>query len=148
MALPAPLATLADLMARWPECPDEARAQVLLGDASLLIRSLMGGRLDPSDEAQAALVAAVACACVRRAMEDAAARQQMGLPPSTQAAMTAGPYQQSWTAANPTGDLYLTKSEKRALGISGSLIGYVPAHVGWGEVADAHGEPDGGAARP
>ena len=128
------LATVDDLEARWRplEAAERSRADVTLLDASLMLRALMGARLDPSDAAQAALLRAVACAATRRALEDASAREGTGLPPASQASMTAGSYQQSWTAANPNGDVFFTRSEKRALGIGGSALAYIPPHVGRG----------------
>ena len=44
--------------------------------------------------------------------------------------MTAGPYTQSWTFANPSGDMYLTKMEKRLLGITSGYIGSIRPKVG------------------
>lgn len=44
----------------------------------------------------------------------------------TQAQQTSGPYSQSMTFANPTGDLYLTKSQRRRLGCGGQRAASIP----------------------
>jgi len=44
---------------------------------------------------------------------------------ASQMSMTAGPYTQQFTYANPSGDMYLTKIEKRLLGITSSYIGTI-----------------------
>ena len=51
---------------------------------------------------------------------------------ATQASMTAGVYTQQYSFSTPLGDMYLTKLEKRLLGISGGYIGSIPAEIhGW-----------------
>ena len=47
---------------------------------------------------------------------------------ASQASMTAGAYTQSFSFGTPSGDLYLTKLEKRLLGIGG-YIGSVQAKI-------------------
>lgn len=105
----AAYATAAELEASWrPLTADEsARAEALLADASAVIDAELGGAAtDP-------LVASVvARSMARRAM--ASPGSQAGI---SAASMGAGDYTESWTYANPTGDLYLTGSERRMLGI-------------------------------
>jgi len=105
-------ATVEDLEARWRELSEseQAVAQVLLEDVAVLIDSYG----EPSNP-DAAMV--VSCSAVRRAMQ-ASATDLYGV---SQASMTAGSYQQQWMYANPSGDLYLTKAERRMLGRGGSL---------------------------
>lgn len=105
----AAYATAAELEASWRPLSEEerARADALLADASAVIDAELRGRApDP-------LVASV----VARAM----ARRSMASPGSQAgiqaASMGAGDYTESWTYANPTGDLYLTASERRMLGM-------------------------------
>jgi hypothetical protein len=113
-------ATYKDVEARWrPLSSDEqARATVLLGDAASILDQLV--KVDEEDDAQAELLKVVSCDMVIRAMS--AAADTFGV---TQSSMTAGPYTQSWSYANPSGDLYLTKMEKRLLGITSSYIGSI-----------------------
>lgn len=111
-----PFATATDLADRWrPLSPAEAaRAEVLLGDASAIIRTLSPGidakiaddLLDPG------VPKAIACAMVKRVMQGPS-----DLDGVSQTQQTAGPFSQGVSFANPTGDLYLTKTEKQRLGI-------------------------------
>ena len=89
-----PFASSADLKARWPELSDEQVAGTLLSDASQLIRDTCPG-----------------WAMVKRAL--ISGTDNAGL---SSAQETAGPYSQTMTYANPTGDLYLTRAEKQRLG--------------------------------
>jgi hypothetical protein len=118
MLIPLPFATTDDLSKRWRTLTstEEGIATVLLGDASNLIVSEYPSANYADDDdlyTQGVLAAAltrITCAMVKRAM--LAPTDQ---PPMTQMSMTAGPFGQSATLANPTGDLYLTKSERASL---------------------------------
>lgn len=113
-----PFATVGDLEARWRTLtPAEgARAEALLGDASALLRDLgrdideriADGELDP------ATPRAIVCAMVKRVMQGPG-----DLDGVSQTQQTAGPFQHGVTFANPSGDMYLTKLERRRLGIGG-----------------------------
>ncbi|MFR2313489.1 MAG: Gp19/Gp15/Gp42 family protein [Bifidobacterium sp.] len=61
----------------------------------------------------------IACMAVKRAMQ--AGPDMSGVTQSTQ---TAGSYSESLSYANPAGDLYLTTSEKEALGGDGETWAY------------------------
>lgn len=103
-----PFASVSDLENRWrPLTPGEsAQADVLLEDASLLIVS----QCPRAAKADPAVLRMVVCSVVKRAMQS---------PPIIGAEsfqQTAGPYQGTVNFVNPTGDLYLSKSEKRSLG--------------------------------
>lgn len=100
-------ASSADLKARWPELPDEQVAGTLLSDASQLIRDTCPGWAGAST----ATLKAITCAMVKRAL--ISGTDNAGL---SSAQETAGPYSQTMTYANPTGDLYLTRAEKQRLG--------------------------------
>lgn len=116
-------ATTEELAARWRplSTSEKATAAVLLGDASAMIRAECPGidaRLVPvppatEPELDPAIPRMVVCAVVKRAMLASAASDGA---PVTAVQQTAGPFSQSLTMANPTGDLYLTKAEKRMLG--------------------------------
>ena len=113
-------ATTEDLGKRWRTISDgeKERVETLLSDASALIAAeaaRVGLSFDEPDPITAANLTAITCEVVKRAM----------LSPIDQASVTqqginVGDYGMSMTYANPTGDLYLTASEKRRLGISRS----------------------------
>lgn len=112
----AAYATAAELEASWRPLTDEerARADALLADASAIIDAELRGR--PADQLVASVVAR---SMARRAM--ASPGSQSGI---SAASMGAGDYSESWTYANPTGDLYLTGSERRMLGIGRARSGF------------------------
>ncbi|WP_052119307.1 Gp19/Gp15/Gp42 family protein [Bifidobacterium callitrichos] len=105
-----PFATVSDLESRWRKLtPDEAEtAASLLDDASDKIMTDCPGWVNAS----AKTLRRIACAMVKRAMiaGDSAA---LGI---TQSQQTVGPFSQMYSYSNPTGDLYLTASEKQSLG--------------------------------
>lgn len=108
-------ATYSDIEARWRPLTTEEQthATTLCDDASAIIDSL-------TEVQDVELARIVTCNMVIRAMS--AAPDSYGL---SQSSMTAGPYTQSWTYSNPSGDMYLTKLEKRMLGITGGYIGSI-----------------------
>lgn len=116
-------ATIADLESRWRELStdEETRATALLDDAATIIDALVTVGDDKLEVAKI-----VSCDMVTRAMS-ASAYDMYGVSNSS---MTAGSYTQSWTYSNPSGDIYLTKLEKKLLGIGASYIGSIPAKVG------------------
>lgn len=101
-------ATTGDVAARWRALSDseETRCEALLADASDLIRTTCPGWQGAGE----ATLRRVTCAAVIRAL------QSGDMAGVTQSSQTAGPFSQSWSYSNPSGDLYLTKAEKRALG--------------------------------
>ena len=121
-----PFATVDDYEARYGVVEDEKRLETLLSDASLFLASQRGLAIDPDDGTQAALLTAVTCAMVHRSMM---AGSYAGLSNVSQGA---GGYTVSVGVYNPSGDFYLTKGERQALGIGGARIGSVaPAIDGW-----------------
>lgn len=122
--MPEPFATSEDLAAGWRDLSDEEtdRADVLLARASRKIRSQRRG-IDAAIAAEtldADLVSDVVCAMVKRAMSG-----PIDLAGISQQTQVEGPFQQSYTYANPAGDLYLTKEEKRDLRIDQQVAGSV-----------------------
>jgi len=107
----APFATHADLEARWrPLSPaEQTRADTLLEDASTLILDLQP---DIEDWASETTLKAIVCAMVKRVMQGPADFDGV-----TQTQQSAGPFSQGVSFANPSGDLYLTKFEKKRLRI-------------------------------
>lgn len=125
----AAFAKTSDLEARWRALKDDEaeRAEALLEDAATIIEAeceRAGVTLDHSSSSTASRLKTVSCEMVKRAM--VASVDQSAV---TQGSMTVGPFSQSLTYANPTGDLYLTKRERRMLGI-GARIGFASP---WGD---------------
>ena len=121
MALTPPFATTNDLELRWRPLTSDAeraRATALLDDASAVILAEdTRGVLDDLDDVPPILVR-VTCAMVARVMATPVAQA-----PVTQEQRTMGPFAQSMTYANPSGDMYLTKAERRQLGFSRQRAG-------------------------
>lgn len=119
----AAFATVGDLELRYrPLAPQEReKAAALLDDAAALIVVELADAGIPvrdGDAGQAAALRSVSCSVVRRALScgDGAA--------VSQESVTTGPFSKQRTYANPTGDLYLTKQERRLLGIPQSGAGH------------------------
>ena len=112
-----PFAQVGDLEARWHALTGEEynRAEALLADASDLIRTTCPRGPAPTPPR----LKRTACWAVKRAMQ--AGPDMSGVTQSTQ---TAGSYSESLSYANPAGDLYLTTSEKEALGGDGEAWAY------------------------
>lgn len=109
-------ATYYDVEARWGRtlnADERLRATSLLDDAAAILFSLV--RPDDADEVQASLLKTISCNMVIRSMV-AAASSGFGVE-AQQATM--GPFAQRVEFANPNGDMYLTKAEKKWLGIHG-----------------------------
>lgn len=107
--LPFPFATLQEFKDRWPDFPvgADAHATVLLEDASQFIMDTVptAGAASPSTRRR------IVCAVVRRAMPDAD-----GMDGMESIQQSGGPFSVTMKPANPAGDFYLTKQEKKALG--------------------------------
>ena len=110
MAEPFPFATLDEFKARWPDFPAgaDAHATILLEDASQFILDTVPA----AETAAAATRRRIVCAVVRRSMS-AEAADLAGFD-SVQAGT--GPFSYGGKVSNPSGDFYLTKQEKQALG--------------------------------
>ncbi len=116
MTITAPFATTADLAARWRTLttPEQALADILLADASNLILSECptAATVDEGEDetVRAATLKRIVCAMVKRAMINGTDDT-----PRIATQQTAGPFGVRDQFANPTGDLYLMKSERRSL---------------------------------
>ena len=101
------------------------QVQALLDGASAVLDKLVN--VDGSAE-QADLLEFVCTNMVCRAVS----AQGMDVLGASQASVTAGPYTQSYSFATPSGDMYLTKLEKRLLGITSGYIGSIEPEIkGW-----------------
>ena len=124
---PFPFATVEELKARWPDFPNGAddHAETLLEDASEFILDMVPSASNASPGTRRRVV----CAVVRRSMEASLATG------SVQTTMTAGPFNINQSPANPHGDFYLTRNEKKALGdgqqkaVSVEITGSVSADI-------------------
>lgn len=121
-------ATSSDLEAGWRPLSDDekARAYVLLERASIMLDSH-----GPFAEDKKPALTAVCCSMVQRVMS----RQNLGV---VQESQTGGSYSHQWTYANPTADMYITKGERKMLGIGGHVGGMVKLdiHDRYGESVD------------
>lgn len=115
----AAYATVDDLVLRWRPLTDEEAltAAALIEDAAVMIRSTVPDletRL--ADESLSLdVLKLVTVHMVKRSMSAPA-----GFEGVTQFNQTAGPFAQATQFANPTGDMWLTKADKKMLGVSGS----------------------------
>lgn len=110
-----PYATVEDVEARWRtlSAEEKARAGVLLEDAAVRIDSACPLPVLPilPTEAELAARRIVSCEMVKRAM--IAGDSMPGVETVQDGA---GPFQTSFKYTNPTGDLYLTKADRKLLG--------------------------------
>ena len=121
-------ATVEDLEKRWRRLDESEveRASVLLEDATGLISrefELAGKEINPEDEIQKGNLRVVCCSVVKRVMASGVCGD------FTQMSMTAGSFNEQYTFANPSGDMYLTSNERRVLGIAKRKlkVGSIPA---------------------
>lgn len=117
-------ATLEDLRIRRGglSADEEPKAAALLEDAAAYLYSLVD--VSPDDVAQEELLRIVSCNMVIRALDPG---DMFGVE---SASMTAGVYSETRQFANPSGDMYLTKTEKRLLGVTTSYIGTIAPKIG------------------
>lgn len=108
-------AEVTDLEARWRTLTEaeHATATTLLGDAQLMIDTECPPAVEPT-AAQLEARKIVSCNMVKRAMLNS--EQAAGIE-STQA--TAGPFSRSFNFSNPTGEMYLTKKDRKLIGCGG-----------------------------
>ena len=103
---------------------ETVNVQALLDGASAVLNKLV---TVTNDTEQNALLKFVCTNMVSRMLSNG-----LDVLGASQASMTAGPYTQSFSFSTPSGDMYLTKLEKRLLGITSSYINSVQADInGW-----------------
>lgn len=118
-------ATVDDYIKRYGTVEDTQRLECLLDDASDYLKALYyqewGAEYTAGEHALFdAGALAVTCAIVSRTLNIPA-----GMEGVSQASQGADVYSASYTFANPTGDFYVTKSDKERLGIGNSCIGTI-----------------------
>ncbi len=104
-------ASIQDLAARWRllSAAETTRATVLLDDAAVRIDAAKPPA-DPPTDAEVRKI--VSCEMVKRAMLSNASA---GITQQSQ--NSGGLFSQQVTYANPTGDMYLTREDKKLLGV-------------------------------
>ena len=122
MSSPAAFASVEDYAARYGQPADPARVAALLDDAAAtLLAAYQHNNGEPWQEGASALFDAAApgvcCSMVARALASPA-----GFEGASQYTQTAGPYTASVTYANPTADVYATKSDLKRLGLTGGRV--------------------------
>lgn len=112
-------ATVEELEARWRtlSAPERVRADVLLQDAAVRIDIECPPTIPVTDEAARKIIS---CEMVKRAMANPAG---IGV---TQYSETTGPFTDQVTYANPSGDMYLTKADRRLLRCGSQVAFTVP----------------------
>lgn len=121
-----PFATVADYEARYGKVDDEERISKLLQDATNIIASQPGFCDKNRDDTWWGVLETVTCAVLHRSLSSGT---YAGFSNVSQGA---GGYTESVAIYNPGGDMFLTRNEKKALGIGGARIGSVaPAINGW-----------------
>lgn len=112
-----PFATQGDYEERYGADSDPERVMTLLSDATAFVAAQPGFLLRDGDDLQKANLVRVTCAVVNRSLS---AGRWAGLSSVSQGA---GGQTASASVYNPSGDFYLTKAEKAALGIGGARVG-------------------------
>lgn len=117
-------AAVTDLEARWRTLSpaEQERAMVLLDDATVRLDAACPPS-DPPTMQELSARKIVSCEMVKRAMSTPGGLDGIGVS-SLQAG--AGPFQQTQQFSNPSGDLYLTKSDKSLLGCGAQVAFTVP----------------------
>ena len=119
-----PFATVEDYEARYGEVDDDKRISTLLSDASAFVASQPGFAVREGDDLQAAALTVVTCSLVYRKVT---AGDYAGLSSVSQGG---GGYTASVSVYNPSGDFFLTKQERRTLGIGGGRVGMTDPYGG------------------
>ncbi|MBQ1297040.1 MAG: hypothetical protein IIY21_23545 [Clostridiales bacterium] len=110
-------ATYEDVQARTSSEIDEALCETLLEDAAVIIDSY---NQNASEDAKKV----VSCKMVIRAIGNSSVDVPIG---ATQGSMSALGYSQSWTlSSGSTGELYVSKLEKKLLGVGNQIGSYSP----------------------
>lgn len=128
MAVGEAFATVADLESFWREltAEEENRAAYLLVLASDSLRQIAlnrGKNLDDmitAGKVMATTVKHLVLESVKRAM-----LTPVDQKPITQGSMTAGPYAESYTFANPAGDIWFKDKELKMVGLKGQKFASV-----------------------
>ena len=123
-------ATVAQYQSRYGTVVDTATLQECLDDATSQINAMLDAAgIDytaPSADYARRLMMVCRQMAHRAFGEDGSEFAPFGV---SQTSQTAGPYTQSFSFSNPYGDLFMTRSEQKMLGLASSYIGSIPAEV-------------------
>lgn len=116
-------ATFEQLMLRYPDLPDmeQARADLKLSDASLLIDQALSRRGRSPEDMDAGLLSMVCCDVAARVLYQSPLGAGMDV---SQMSTTVGSISEQFTFSNSGGNMRLLKSDLKNLGISGGVIGF------------------------
>lgn len=127
-----PFATVEQYEARYGEAADRDLLAEVLMDVTRLMASELERSGIPMDAGKADLRMQVCRSAAYRAMGQESSQE---LPiGATQYTHSAGVYSESVSIGNPYRDVYLTKSERRLLGIGRGRIGFVGQFGGYCDV--------------
>ena len=119
-------ATVSDYQARYGAVVDTATLQECLDDATSQINAMLDAAsidyTSPSADYARRLMMVCRQMAHRAYGNDGSDIAPFGV---SQTSQTAGPYTQSFSFSNPYGDLFMTASEKKMLGLSASYIGAI-----------------------
>lgn len=122
-------ATLSDYEVRCGavDSDSQPRVEALLEDASAFLEGRFRDRMgcDYEEDINKTFDENVKAVCI--AMVSRAVDVPSTLVGVTQQSQTAGSYSASYTYANPTGDLYLSRSDMKRLGLGGTRVGTIAA---------------------
>lgn len=118
-----PFATLEDYEARFGAvpAPEQPMVEQRLSDASAMMAASMqasGVEYEGAKPPLSDALVFVCCNIAHRTLQ--ASADAYGV---TQYSQGAGGYSESFTYANPSGDMYMTKAEKRMIGVGDARIG-------------------------
>lgn len=127
-----PFASIEDYEARYGEYgDDELLGSVLMDATRFICAELTRAGLDPDNEESADLYMQV-CRSVAFRSLDHSDDDALGVPWGVmQLTQSSGPFSHTYQMANAHGDMYLTKAERRMLGLGRSRIRFImPGGVG------------------
>ena len=113
-----PFATHLDLAKRWKQMPDDPDyVDHRLADASQFIREQCPGWRDIAS----ATLERIACELAKDVISSDMQTEGAGFDTTgaSNLSLTAGSFTQSMTFSNPRGEFYLSKGQKKALGLTG-----------------------------
>lgn len=125
-------ATYEDVEGRWRTltADEQTRATSLLDDAAVILSGMV--TLEEGNREQAAALRLVSCNMVIRSM----VASESGAFGVDELQATMGPFGQTAHFANPHGDMYLTKLDKKLLGIGGGKGRILHPAYGAGDASD------------
>lgn len=129
MAASMPFATTADYEDRYGPCTNRERLVEALMDATRLIEAeCRSAGVDVRDPGLSDALMQVCRSAAARSMQACETGAPLGV---TQFSQGAAGFTESWSMANPSADVYLTKADRAMLGISGQAFASVQAGCPW-----------------